>query len=281
MIEFGLTSQLSSGTIQYIAPEVFCRGHIHGPESDFWSLGVVAFEMVYGARLFKEHCPIEFIRYIDAAYKKQQENLKDGFSKNAKTLSSGTGTTTIATGSMTNDSISSATDSLGSLAVRCGKDITTQLIPHWDFKVNGKDDSATQPNLSVTIPKESFMIGTVSIDCRSLLKKLLEVRPTKRLGSIFAAEEVFEQSLLIRYGVHHKNDMVNKLVSPFFVPGRKFLFSDDASYVHDPLSDPDPYLAARGINVGDDEILPESMNESFRAFSFISDKYSPYLSDTV
>eukprot|EP01035_Chromulina_nebulosa_P017829 gene17829-23440_t len=35
-----LTTQ-KSGTKQYLAPEIFTKSNEHGPESDFWSLGVV------------------------------------------------------------------------------------------------------------------------------------------------------------------------------------------------------------------------------------------------
>ena len=42
-----LTSHLGSGTKQYLAPEVFCKQHIHGVASDFWALGVTAYELLY------------------------------------------------------------------------------------------------------------------------------------------------------------------------------------------------------------------------------------------
>ena len=42
-----LTSRLGSGTKQYLAPEVFCKQHIHGVSSDFWALGVTAYELLY------------------------------------------------------------------------------------------------------------------------------------------------------------------------------------------------------------------------------------------
>ena len=41
-----LECHLSSGTKQYLAPEVFTKTRAHGPASDYWSLGILLFEMV-------------------------------------------------------------------------------------------------------------------------------------------------------------------------------------------------------------------------------------------
>lgn len=60
-----LLCQLASGTKQYLAPEVFCKSHIHGPESDYWSLGVVAFELLFGKRPFEKHVPHDYIQYLE------------------------------------------------------------------------------------------------------------------------------------------------------------------------------------------------------------------------
>jgi serine/threonine protein kinase len=57
----------SSGTRQYLAPEVLTRSHAHGVESDFWSLGVVMFELLYHRRPFEKYCPVEFVEYAEIA----------------------------------------------------------------------------------------------------------------------------------------------------------------------------------------------------------------------
>ncbi len=64
-----LTSKLGSGTKQYLAPEVFSKNHIHGAASDFWSLGVTAYELLYSERPFPKHCPHAHISYLEDALK--------------------------------------------------------------------------------------------------------------------------------------------------------------------------------------------------------------------
>lgn len=78
-----LTSYLASGTKPYLAPEVFCRAHVHGPESDFWSLGVVAYELLYNCRPFAKHCNVEFIIYLEGCYSLRKEQRKEAWLQHA------------------------------------------------------------------------------------------------------------------------------------------------------------------------------------------------------
>ena len=58
----------SCGTRQYLAPEVFTKHNRHGIEADFWSLGVVLYEVLYSRRPFHKHCPLEMIKFQDDLY---------------------------------------------------------------------------------------------------------------------------------------------------------------------------------------------------------------------
>ena len=58
LTDFGIAKQpdnidectSSSGTHGYMAPEVYAKGHLHGRQADWFSMGVVLFEMLSGRR---------------------------------------------------------------------------------------------------------------------------------------------------------------------------------------------------------------------------------------
>lgn len=58
----------SCGTRQYLSPEVFTKHNRHGIEADFWSLGIVLYEVLYSRRPFHKHCPLEMIHFQDDLY---------------------------------------------------------------------------------------------------------------------------------------------------------------------------------------------------------------------
>lgn len=60
---------LSSGTLPYLSPESLTESRRHSYQSDYWSLGVLAFELLFNARPFDKHCPKTFIYFVDNQYK--------------------------------------------------------------------------------------------------------------------------------------------------------------------------------------------------------------------
>jgi serine/threonine protein kinase len=57
-----LLCNLPSGTKPYMAPEMLTRSRLHGTAADYWSLGVVLFELFYGVRPFKS-LPVNYVHY--------------------------------------------------------------------------------------------------------------------------------------------------------------------------------------------------------------------------
>eukprot|EP00602_Paraphysomonas_sp_CaronLab_P000113 CAMPEP_0185029790 /NCGR_PEP_ID=MMETSP1103-20130426/16324_1 /TAXON_ID=36769 /ORGANISM="Paraphysomonas bandaiensis, Strain Caron Lab Isolate" /LENGTH=434 /DNA_ID=CAMNT_0027564673 /DNA_START=473 /DNA_END=1777 /DNA_ORIENTATION=- len=75
--------KMASGTRPYLAPELFTKYHQHGTPSDYWSLGVLAYELLFNRRPFYKHCPHEFIDYAE-----EQRQLKETMEKQSHYIKS-------------------------------------------------------------------------------------------------------------------------------------------------------------------------------------------------
>jgi serine/threonine kinase 32 len=60
--------KLSSGTFPYLAPEVLTPSHFHSFQSDYWSLGITAYEILFHERPYDKHCPKDFVYFVDNYY---------------------------------------------------------------------------------------------------------------------------------------------------------------------------------------------------------------------
>lgn len=234
--------RLASGTKQYLSPEVFTSTHAHGPEADYWSLGVTAYELLYGRRPFKTHAPQAFIKYLkdmyncDARSPKRKPVVKTLSGDRVCSLSNEgtTGSTCVSsnpsspsrsTGSSHSGSHKSAPSvphlALAPLNLSCMDGISGELLglalcsreqapsewvklPHLSRGENPESqgyrehsyyyedlwfveaDTPLQCKLAIPTAEHEFKLGRsepeLSTACKSVLRGLMEVRPSHRLG---------------------------------------------------------------------------------------------------
>ena len=66
----------SSGTQEYLAPEVLTSGHRHSIHADYWSLGIVMYELLFDQRPFATHCCKKYIYFSDNHYFRLWDRLE-------------------------------------------------------------------------------------------------------------------------------------------------------------------------------------------------------------
>lgn len=86
-----ITCRMTSGTEQYCAPECLAAPHEHGVEVDYWSLGIMMYELFFQVRPFKSRVPKVCVRYVESLHKMKESTEESGFlSKSAPQQSEST-----------------------------------------------------------------------------------------------------------------------------------------------------------------------------------------------
>lgn len=205
----------TSGTKQYLAPEIFTKSHRHSFESDFWSLGIVMYEMLFCRRPFENHCPVEFVRYLDENYSQHLARSPPTSSSSARldnapsqsssasALSSDKGffsSKTTYEGASPSPHPCSGSSPFASLSVPFGESAnscvkykavqppsptfsTGECSVVFSDSVSVNDCQSALPNkLRVRIPRRGRSFVT-SEACVEVLEGLLDVRPDMRFGA--------------------------------------------------------------------------------------------------
>jgi serine/threonine protein kinase len=153
-----------SGTREYFAPEVFVGpSNYHSYESDFWSLGVVMFELLFHHHPYRS-IPLELVRYSHDTYHAAWETLTKH-----QTIGAINDLTPIAIETTVLDDRTTSSILDQSNFIELG----TFVIQSSDLPLD--------PQLRVHIP--SSQNRAISDHCKSLLQSLLEVRIHRRIGS--------------------------------------------------------------------------------------------------
>ena len=172
---------------------------------------MICYEMAYGARPFKEHCPKTFIYYVNESYERQQNKLtairlsEPMLSTSSAMTSSSTAVHSEPSEAHSADAIPSETDNNASnnntnelLQLDTTESMGTATVTkktHWDF-----DPTHPLPReLQVPLPIQSQRLGTLSTSCLSLISRLLDIRPSLRLGSTLCPRSIYDSSLLQAY----------------------------------------------------------------------------------
>lgn len=153
----------SSGTLCYLAPEVLTPRNIHSYQSDFWSLGAVAYELLYCRRLFEKHCPVYFVQFSANQFSHMWSRLEE------------------------------YTDSASSIDFRrLWKDNISapETLPFPTLGLSLNSDDSLPSSLVLFFPNcRPNSLEPLSDQCQSLLHGLLDVRIPYRLGDLLSFSE--------------------------------------------------------------------------------------------
>ena len=145
----------SSGTFCYLAPEVLTPTKQHSIESDFWSLGVVLYELMFLRRPFSKHCPRSAIGFVLERYSALWDSTRYNILRCSSTLYK---------------EITVAVAAYDSVDPLCDDDFL--------FEVNPLPDP-----LRVKLPPLTAYGSKVSSDFTTLVQGLLDPRVPQRLGA--------------------------------------------------------------------------------------------------
>jgi serine/threonine protein kinase len=167
--------QSSSGTLAYLAPEVLCPGNCHSYQSDFWSLGVMGYELLFSHRPFPRHCSFESLNFVRNEYGWMWDFLRSNPSPEPVDF----------------DALRPPID---------------WIPPFPDPLLRLNEDGTPPDSVTVLIPSHRCSAGPssepilVSEELESLLQGLMDVRIPSRLGSMSRYSEFSDHECFVLNG---------------------------------------------------------------------------------
>jgi serine/threonine protein kinase len=221
--------QSSSGTLAYLAPEVLCEGNCHSYQSDFWSLGVMGYELLFGKRPFPKHCTFESLKFVRNEYEWMWQYLQSNPSPKLVNF----------------ENLRRPID---------------WVSPYSDPSLCIKEDGTLPKCLIVPIPLHTPSASScteamsVSEECQKLLKGLMDVRIPSRLGSLSLYSEFSEHDCFFLHG-YVPFSLLRGMESPLSIG---FDFKS-----HGPSIQISSSFHGYDRDEDDDDFLAEAMLESF------------------
>lgn len=177
LIDFGIShmgdgesvlfSRKSSGTAQYLAPEVLTPSRRHSVHADFWSLGVIGFELLFRKRPFKRYCDKAMVYFVENHYTILWNRVSE--------LSCPSG------GDDTNEQASFSVD--WEKLAECSESERVAARPYPEHDIKLCEDGSVPFTLLVSPPPVTSSGEVTSDECVDLLQGLLDVRIPNRLGT--------------------------------------------------------------------------------------------------
>jgi serine/threonine protein kinase len=162
----------SSGTLAYMAPEALTTSKYHSYQSDYWSLGITAFELLFNCRPFSKHCPLNLIHFVGNQYQSLWnrillEQALEHSRKNSNHL---------------NNSPIIFMDQFYNFQ-KIHESITIEERKA-DYPFPFSFTSADDPDFMIPIPRSTTAGHLISSECLHFLRGILDPRIPQRLGQL-------------------------------------------------------------------------------------------------
>jgi serine/threonine protein kinase len=248
---------MSSGTKQYLAPEVFTSSHLHGTAVDFWSLGVMLYELVFGKRPFARHCPSNLIAFAENNYELSPSELQPHSKVKGEEPVP----------------LSPIALSASIVTVDCSDPSPSPLAAPLDSVppsplASPQGVSPLPPFLQTSIPRANIY-GEVSAFCRSIISRLLDVRPASRHTLQTLCEEPWFEAQNLQW-----DEVERALIESPFKLDLKQISLDICTRFMFATEDEEPVAVARHTL---SSCVAARLDRTLKQFQYVSPEYRKFI----